>query len=301
MPLEPHINGHFVLLNLHHAALVQQRHNRAIRHRLIDRVGMDDAAKAQHIAFLACQERRAGEADVARVGKHLPHARGEHAKVPALRFIHQYKNLGRRILKLATGQRLVEFVDERGDDVRFVLGHQFQQMPPRFRAIRRQAAGGEGIAQLLVEIHPIRHQYDARRRNVCVQRQRFRQHHHRQRFSRALRVPHNAARSLARTNGVGCAKGTAHYSCLHPRHNALHREKLLVTRNFSFPAVKHREQLRHAQQPLRATQCVDCAILLRHREPHAVFRCGLAHAGRGRCLPRRRARLQARLLRQQFI
>ena len=181
--LEPDINRRFVLLDLYQPPLVEQRHDGAIRHRLIDGISMNDPAEAHHVALLAFEQWRAGKADVAGVGEHLPHPRSEHAQLRALRFIYQHKYLGGFILKFARGQRLVEFIDQRGNDVCFVFGDQFHQVPPRLSAIRCQAASREGVAELLIEINAVGHEHDARRADIEIQHQRLGEHHHRQRLA----------------------------------------------------------------------------------------------------------------------
>ena len=64
--------GALVLLQFHHPPLVEQRHDGAVGHGLVDGIGMDDAAEARHVALLSGQQRRAGETDVAGAGEHLP-------------------------------------------------------------------------------------------------------------------------------------------------------------------------------------------------------------------------------------
>ena len=186
--------------------------------------------KLHHVALLALRERRAGEADVAGIREHLPHPRREHAQLRALGFIHQHENLGGFVLELARGQRLVELVNQRGDDVRLAIRHQFHQMPPRFGTIRRQAAGREGVAELLVEIDAVGDQHDARRADIKIEHQRLGQHHHRQRLARTLRVPDDAA---SPSPGI--------VALLDPTDDALDREKLLVTGNLAPPAIEYRK------------------------------------------------------------
>ena len=174
-------------------------------------------------------------------------------------------------------------MDQRGDDVRLVLGDQLHQMPPRFGTIRRQAAGGESVAQLLVEIDPVGDQHDARRADIEIQHQRLGQHHHRQRLAGALGVPDDTAAPTKLPSpacGRGCPKGAGEgrFHLLYPSQNALHREELLVAGNLAPSAIEYREQQRHAQQTLGPAQGVNRAVLLGQCPAYQVFGIGFAHA-----------------------
>ena len=269
--LEPDVDGGLVLLQLHHAPFVEQRHDGAVGHRLVDGIGVDHAAELGHIALLARQEWRAGEADIAGIREHLPHARRVTAQLGALGFVHQHEDVGRGIAELLVGQRLVEFVHQRGDDVRLAVGHQFHQMAAALGTVGREPAGGEGVAELLVQIHPVGHQQDARIADRRLQRQRAGQHHHGQRLARALGVPDDAAPALA-----------AVVRLLDAGEHLANGEHLLVARDLAHAAVEHGEGPGHLQQALRPAQGVERAVLLGHLPANQVGRNLLAHAQFGK-------------------
>ena len=290
MALEPDVDRRLVLLQLHHAPFVEQRHDGAIGHRLVDGVGVNHAAELGHVALLAGQQRRAGEADVAGIGEHLPHARRVAAQLGALGFVHQHEDVGRGVAELLVSQRLVELVHQGGDDVRLAVGHQFHQMAAALGPVRRQAAGREGVAELLVQVHPVGHQHDARIADGRLQRQRARQHHHGQRLARALGVPDDAAATLAAV--VRLPDAGEHLA---------DGEHLLVARDLAHAAVEHGEGPGHLQQALRAAQRVERAVLLGHLPAHQIGRNLLAHAqlGKGQIEQRGLHRLRQRALQQR--
>src|SRR5262249_39952141 len=118
------------------------------------------------------------------------------------------------------------------------------------RLYRLFAATVERAPNLVVQVNPVSHQRDARIVDTILQRNRLRHHHHRQRFSRPLRVPDDAARAFA-----------VLADALDSVDRLLDGEILLVTGDLFLPAVKHNELTRQLDQSLRPEQAIDRPIL----------------------------------------
>ena len=153
------------------------------------------------------------------------------------------------VAPVAEQLRRLELVDQR-EDVAVVARQQLAQ----FRAglgvadvrIAHRAAGGEGLGDLLVQLHPVGDDHEGPVARHLAQ-DLLREEHHRKALARALRLPEDTAAPVPRR----------------PRRQrradrVVHAEVLMVLRDgFDQPALvlgKEREVLDEIQQPRRLAQ-----------------------------------------------
>ncbi len=255
MALEPAVDGLFVLHHLHVAALVEQGNHRLVLHGHVDGVvRLDQPAELPVAVLFLLHQGRPREADVAGVREHLPHADRQGAVIRAVALVDKHEDVRGFVLELPDVQCLVELLDQRGDDGGPLLRHQLQEAPPRCCPAGVQAAGGEGVLQLPVQVLPIRHQDDPRIDQPRIEGQVPDQHHHGQRLPRPLGVPDDAP--LAAAVAVPLPD---------PFQRRLHHEILLVAGDLLDAAVEDGEPEGQLQQPLGTAQAEERPVLLRHQ------------------------------------
>lgn len=146
-----------------------------------------------------------------------------------------------------------------------VLGDQLQQVAPAVRPVWRQLAGGEGVAELLVQTT----------RSVTMDDTRLRMSGSSapwptspsSHLARSLRVPDDAAQAPPQLS-----------RCLTRSSTRWTAKNCWITGDLANTTVKHRETKRQVEQALRAAQGVEHAILLGDspRLVHFRFAQGLA-------------------------
>ena len=149
-PLEPGVDGGLVDALLDMTALVQERHDRLVLDRLVDRVDVDDAPELGGGVLLGLENRRAGEAQIAGVREDLAHSGMQPAVLPAMALVDQQEDVLRRVGEVADVQGRVELVDEGGDDGPFLGCHEIEQIPTRGGALGLEAARLECALELFV-------------------------------------------------------------------------------------------------------------------------------------------------------
>ena len=281
--VEPAVDGVAGDLLFDHPALVQQRDDCAVRHRLVDGVGVNQAAKGCHRVALLVQQRRAGKADIAGAWQHAANLPCELAVaavasgLASVALVHQDEHVGVVVHRLAAPHHGVELVDDRCNQRRLVAD-QLGQPGPAGGAHGRHLARLEGVPDLLVEVVSVGDDDEARVGNVRVECQRPAEHDHSQRLARSLRVPDHAAPAAA-----------LHVELLGAFHRRPHAEELLVAGHLALAAVEHREAPHQVEQPSRPAQGEQHPVLRRHR-PLALALQGL-EIGPRRCQITREYRL----------
>src|SRR5262249_55815408 len=152
--------------------------------------------------------------------------------------------------------RRLELVDHSGDDRSLLTRQQLEQMTARRRPHRFFAATVERGPDLIVQVDTVCHQNYSRIDDALFQRNRLRHHHHRQRFSRPLRVPDDASGSPAvRPDTLDSLQGL------------LDGEVLLVAGDLFLTCVEDDKLARQLDQPLGPEKTINRPVLFRDRPP----------------------------------
>src|SRR5262249_17513676 len=88
-PLEPQIDAGAIDILLDMTPLIEERHNSAIFHSLIDRISIDDPAKFHSGTLLLLHQGRTRKAEIAGVWEHPLHARVHLAILTTMAFVDQ--------------------------------------------------------------------------------------------------------------------------------------------------------------------------------------------------------------------
>jgi hypothetical protein len=235
-----------------HPSLVEQGGHRAVLDRLAHGVLVDEPAEFGRRRLFLLEQRRAGKADVARLGKDLPHPRVDFAVLAAVALVHQHEHVHVGLAHLLLGGHRVELVDHGGDDIRLAAADLPSQVPARTGAHDRLATGLERTPYLGVEVDPVGDDDDLGVLDVGMERQCLGQHDHCQALAAAGGVPDDAAG--APPLGV---------EVRHAANGLLHGEILLVAGDLFHPAIVDDVLVDQVQQPLRAHQSIEGAILRR--------------------------------------
>src|SRR5215475_676424 len=242
-------------------AFVKQRRDGLVAHRLIDCVGVNNAAEFRGGVLVLFFERRAGEADVAGVRQYFPHPRVGLAVLAAVAFVNQGEDVVRIALIVRRLHRRLELVDHSGDDRSLLTRQQLEQMTARRRLHRFFAATVERGPDLVVQVDAVGHQNYSWIDDALFQRNRFRHHHHRQRFPRPLRVLDDApGASAVRPDTLDSLQGL------------LDGEVLLVAGDLFLAGVEDDKLARQLDQPLGPEKTINRPVLFRDRPPcHVRF------------------------------
>ena len=188
-------------LQLRQAALVVDRHRRAVEHRALDVVDADVVAEDRARVGVGLLDRRTGEADERRVRKciaHVPREAVDEVVLAAVGLVGDHDDVApvredRVPVALLFREELLDRREDHAARRNCELGAQIAAVR-RLHGILAQevAATREGREELVVEIVAVGEHHDGRILERGMQNQSARVEGHRQALPRTLRVPHDA-------------------------------------------------------------------------------------------------------------
>jgi hypothetical protein len=185
-----------VEMQLRRPVLVEQRHRRAVFHRLLKVI--DRHVIAEHLAraFFSRDQRRAGEREKKRVGQRRAHIERQRIVLRAMRLVGEHDH----IAPIAEQLRRLELVNQR-EDISIVARQHLAQLRAGLGVtdvgIAHRAASGECLGDLLIEFHTISDDHEGPIARNFAQ-DLLRKENHRKAFARALRLPKDTAAPVAR-------------------------------------------------------------------------------------------------------
>ncbi|MNQ59311.1 hypothetical protein D3C85_735440 [compost metagenome] len=193
------------------------------------------------------EQRRTGKGDKGGVGQRLLHANMVLAPLTAMTLIDQHDKVRALVDAFRQLGGSVELLNKREDDALAALADLLCQPLARgghgrlFVFLASEfAAGGEGLAELALQIHPVGHHQDAALFQALVQDQRLAQKHHGERLARTGGVPDHPTFSPA----IGAFLVDTLDQPLDAKH------LLVAGDDLARLLVKQGEQASHFQQPV---------------------------------------------------